>query len=599
MDGSRIAHSRGLMRNALSVLPVFLSALLMAACGEGSAAATSDAGADGGRDGGVDAGLDAGPVPDLVVTACEEVVVPGAAARAGGFVVGYPLVVTESRGADLVFRAPSIARPVFLEVAGLVVRVDPRAPSGFDIAGLAADCGVFAYGVASGDPRADGVTLWTRVTPPEGAAAVTLSWRVSREPSLASPVAQGEVSVAAADDWSAHVDVAGLAPGTTYYYGFTAPDGARSALGRTRTAAPEDALRARFAVASCSSLFSGWFNAYRRIAARDDLDLVIHLGDYIYDFVDENERVRVPPSGDVEDLTDLASHRRRHALYLSDPDLRAARAAHPWLLLWDNHDLARARPEYGGGVQAFREWNPIRPIPAGAAPDVLYRSLRYGRLAEVLVVDVYLFQGRETLPGTSAPAVLGAAQEAWLEETIRASDAAWRVIGMQKVLVEFGDLSGWQDFPEARARFLDFFARTGVADNLFLSGDSHITIFQDVVSVDPAAPYDPATGVGALGGEFLPTSITRGNFDETLGPRSERIIGLTRSGFLRANPWQVDLELTSHGYGVVDVTPERVVGESWYSPILAPSDEETLGLSYAMPRGANRWDRARREAVSE
>jgi alkaline phosphatase D len=573
--------------------------LFVAACDAEPPAPGADAGFDAGRDAGMDAGMDAGPVPDRVVGACDEVVVAGAAASAGAFVAGWPLVWAEARGADLVFRAPAVARPTFLEVAGRIVRVDPRAPSGFDVPGLAADCGTFAHGVASGDPRADGVTLWTRATPPAAGTTLTLSWRVSREPSLAAPVAEGVVDVVAADDWTAHVDVSGLAPGTTYYFAFADPDGDRSVLGRTRTAAADDAVHARFAVASCSSLFSGWFNAYRRIAERDDLDLVIHLGDYIYDFVDENERIRVPPSGTVEDLTDAASHRRRHALYLSDPDLRAARAAHPWLLLWDNHDLARALPEYGGGVQAFREWNPIRPLPAGVAPDVLYRSLRYGRLADVFVLDVYLFQGREMLPGSSAPAVLGAAQEAWFESAVGASDAAWRVIGAQKVLVEFGDLSGWLDYPDARSRFLGFFARAGIADNLFLSGDSHITVFQDGVDVDPASPYDPATGAGSVGGEFLPTSISRGNFDETLGPRSERVIGLARSGFLRSNPWQVDLELTSHGYGLVDITPERIVGETWYSPILAPADAETFGLAYAMRRGANRWERVLRTEPTE
>jgi alkaline phosphatase D len=326
---------------------------------------------------------------------------------------------------------------------------------------------------------------------------------------------------------------------------------------------------------------------------------VIHLGDYIYDFVDENERVRVPPSGEVEPLPDLPAHRRRHALYLADPDLRAARAAHPWLMLWDNHDMDRSAPAFGGGVQAFREWNPIQPLPDGAPVDVLYRSLRYGALADVLVVDMYLFQGRETLPGSGAPAVLGATQEAWLEERLRGSTAAWRVVGMQKVLGEFGRLGGWSEFPEARSRLLAFFAREGVRDNLFLSGDSHFTIFQDVVDVTPERPYDPATGAGSVGAEFLATSVSRGNFDEQLGPGLEAVIEATRRSFLDENPWQVDLELTSHGYGIVDVTAERIVAETWYSPVLEPSETERFGLSYALRRGDDRWSRARLEAPTD
>jgi hypothetical protein len=132
------------------------------------------------------------------------------------------------------------------------------------------------------------------------------------------------------------------------------------------TAAAGAASHLRFAVASCSSLYSGWFNAYRRIAERRDRDAMIQLGDYIYDFVDEQERVRVPPSGTVEGLSDVASHRRRHAQYLSDPDLRLARQAHPWIMLWDNHDLSRTPPEYGGGVQAYREWNALPALDAGS-----------------------------------------------------------------------------------------------------------------------------------------------------------------------------------------------------------------------------------------
>jgi alkaline phosphatase D len=526
-------------------------------------------------------------------------VLEGAAAGGRPSVEGWPLLSFEARGADLAFRAPAVARPTFLVVGDTVLRVDPREPSGFDIPGLAADCGPFRHGVASGDPRADGITLWTRWTPPDGATdPATLRWVLASDSGLEAEVASGTVEARAAADWTVHVDVDGLEPSTTYYYRFTAPDGATSALGRTRTAAAAGATHLRFAVASCSSLYSGFFNAYRRIGERDDLDLVIHLGDYLYDFVDENERVRVPPSGAVEDPSDLAGHRRRHAQYLSDPDLRLARRMHPWFLLWDNHDLQRDAPEYGGGVRAFREWNPIRPLEAGAPADVLYRVLRYGELADVFAVDMYLFQGRDPLPGGDAPSVLGTAQYGWLTAELRGSTASWRILGMQKVFADFDVFSGWHDFPEARSRLIGFFEDEGIGDNLFLSGDSHFTVFQDVVD-DPrnaASPYDPSTGEGAVGAEFLAASISRGNFDEQLGTDAGPIIGSIREGYLRDNPHHVDLELTRHGYGVVDVRPTRIVAEVWYSPILAPASAETFGGGYAIPRGANRYDRMRRDA---
>lgn len=563
-----------------------VGAALLVACGGDPA---PDAGVDAGHDAGVDAGapdagFDAGPEPDVTVTACEEVVIEGAA---GAVVDGWPLVATEDRGADLAFVAPGVARPTFLFVGDTVVRVDPR-DEAFAIPGLASACGPFTDGVASGDPRPDGVTLWTRWS--EATLPATLSFQVASDPSLATVVASGSVEATADADGTVHVDVGGLAPATTYYYRFTGPGGEPSAIGRTRTAG--DRERLRVAVASCSSLFSGWFNAYRRIAERDDLDLVIHLGDYIYDFVDEDEPVRVPPSGEVEEPSDLAGHRRRHREYLADPDLRLARQMHPWLALWDNHDLERDAPARGGGVQAFREYLPIQPPPTGASPDVLYRALRYGDLADVLIVDMYLFQRQDTLPG-GEPSALGAAQWTWLTGELAASRAAWRVLGMQKVFGEMGPFSGWTDFDAERSRLIGHLAAEGVVDVVFLSGDSHFTIFQDVVDhpTDEARPYDPATGAGAVGAELLATSISRGNFDEQLGAGSLPVIERLRAGFLRDNPHQVDLELVSHGYGVVDVTRERVEAQVFYSPILGPADTETPGPIHTVARGANRWTR--------
>ncbi|MEM9190904.1 MAG: alkaline phosphatase D family protein [Myxococcota bacterium] len=527
---------------------------------------------------------DVEPTPDEVVTACDAVVVADAA---GATVEGWPLVYSESQDGDLSFRAPAVARPTFLTVGSTLLRVDP-APGNFEIPGLAADCGSFAHGVASGDPRPDGVTLWTRYST-DGADAVPLRWAVSTNPAMSAPVAEGEAIAAPNRDWTVHVDVAGLAPATTYYYRFQDPSGEASTLGRTRTAGGETL---RFAVASCSSLYSGWFNAYRRIGERNDLDLVIHLGDYIYDFVDEDETIRVPLSGSVEDPTDLAGHRRRHADYLSDPDLRAARAAHPWFLLWDNHDLVRNAPDFGGGVQAFREWNPLPPMPPDGSREQIYRVLRWGRLADLFLIDMLLFQREATLP-SGAPGVLGDAQFAWLQTELRASQAQWRVLGMQKVFAEFGPFSGWQDFPEARSRLIRFLADENIGNNLFLSGDSHFTLFQDVVD-DPlnmTQPYDPTTGIGAVGAELMASSITRGNFDEQLGTTATMLVDPLRSGFLEQNPHQVDMELTQHGYGVVDVQAERVVTELWYSPILEPSDRETFGGAYAIDDGQNRFRR--------
>ena len=539
--------------------------------------------------------VDAGPPPDRVVTSCSEVVVAGAASSGVPAIEGWPLLVGEARGADLVFRAPAVARPTRLSVGTLVIQVDPRGGPSFDVPGLAADCGPFQHGVASGDPRPDGVTLWTRWTPTGATASAEVQWVIATDSALRTVIRRGTATARPDVDWTVHVDASGLSPSTTYYYRFTAPDGEVSALGRTRTAAAGAASHLRFAVASCSSLYSGWFNAYRRIAERRDLDAMIHLGDYIYDFVDEQERVRVPPSGTVEDLTDVASHRRRHAQYLSDPDLRLARQAHPWIMLWDNHDLSRTPPEYGGGVQAYREWNALPALDAGQPRDRLYRTVRYGDLVDLVVVDATLFEDRDPLPGDAGRSRLGTVQYDWLMSGLRRSRATWRLLATQKVFTEFSAFSGWQGHEAARSQLIGFLRDERIQDNVFLVGDSHFTIFQDVVDnpLNAASPYDPTNGRGAVGAEFLPTSITRGNFDEQLGSAAASSIPGVRTSFLRRNPHQVDLELASHGYGIVDLTPERVVTEVWYSPIPGPADAETFGGGYAIPRGANRYARTR------
>src|SRR5262249_55947299 len=145
-----------------------------------------------------------------------------------------------------------------------------------------------------GDPLPDGVMLWTRVTPASPTPQLTVQWEISDTPAFATILLRGTASARAEHDFTVRVDVRGLAPAHTYFYRFTDAGGLRSAVGRTRTAPGPHVDQLRFAVASCSSIYSGYFNAYRRIAERADLDLFIHLGDYLYDFVDDQERVRVP-----------------------------------------------------------------------------------------------------------------------------------------------------------------------------------------------------------------------------------------------------------------------------------------------------------------
>ena len=355
-------------------------------------------------------------------------------------------------------------------------------------------------------------------------------------------------------------------------------------------------------MASCSSIFSGYFNAYRRIAEREDLDLVIHLGDYLYDFVDENEQVRVPEP-EPEDPSDVAGWRRRHGYYLSDPDLRLARAMHPWMVMWDNHDLQRNEPPaYGGGVQAFREWVPMRQ-PDPARPEIGYRALSYGALLQVILADVLLYRDIEMVPGSSEASILGEEQYGWLDGTLTGSTQSWRIIGSQKLIgtllvppgvTEGGyfDTGTRDGYHASRTRLFDRLASLGLKDNVVLSGDSHISVMMDLVDdpANPAAPYDPATSDASVGVEVLASSVSRGNFDEQLGPVYALIDGIT-ADIAGRNPHQAYLDLVEHGYGLLDIQPDRIVAELWYSPVLQVSEQERMGMSLRVDRGSGKWTR--------
>lgn len=528
-----------------------------------------------------------------------------------------PLLFVSTRGSDAELRAPAVVAPTTLRLslnaedrAGTVhsssteITVNPLPADASLAPGMAWDCAPFLHGVASGEPRANSVTLWTRITPNPGLTSVPVAWQVASEPSFANIVARGTRNVGTDADFTLSIDVEGLQPARTYYYRFLSAEGVTSAIGRTRTAPAGAVERLRIAVASCSSVYSGYFNAYRRIAERAELDLVIHLGDYIYDFVDEQEQVRVPSPYPTEP-TNLQQWRERHAYYLADPDLRRARAMHPWMMIWDNHDVdAGSPPSYGGGTQAFREWNAIRT--SDGEPNRIYRSAPFGDLVDLFLLDALLHRNRDKVPGTDAPSILGNEQFEWLRDGLRASRATWRLLGNQRLLGtvrinptyaqfiggerrEVFDPGAWDGFPEDRSRLLSLLTTEGIKDNLILSGDSHVSIALDLIDT-PRVPGAPSAGV-----ELLPTSISRGNFDETLSTLPPALQTSTLNAILSdtrgRNSHHVYVELTKHGYGTLDITRDRIVAAFWYSPLLQRSDAEEAGPTVTVERGANRWTR--------
>lgn len=373
--------------------------------------------------------------------------------------------------------------------------------------------GVFRHGVASGDPLADRVILWTRVTPaaeerhdPVASSAapgpfVAVDWVLARDPALRDIVLRGSAPATAARDHTMKVDVAGLAPATTYYYRFAAL-GEHSAIGRTRTLPVGPTPRLRLAFASCSNIAFGHFNAYAAIARRPDLAAVLHLGDYLYEYANgtygDGTALGRSPEPDREIVT-LSDYRTRHAQYKRDPDSREMHRQHPLIAVWDDHESANDSwfggadnhdPDAGEGswadrkaaaMRAWREWMPVREIHADGSSRI-FRSFRFGDLADLVMLDTRLV-GRDR-PAASpdehdvmrdpARTLLGVEQEAWLHRQLsrsRADGTLWRILGQQVPMSTLVDGHGetfmtdkWDGYAATRDRLFDHLEREGIGD---------------------------------------------------------------------------------------------------------------------------------------
>lgn len=337
----------------------------------------------------------------------------------------------------------------------------------------------FEHGVASGDPLDDRVILWTRVTPRESQRKIRVKVEVASDEKFESLVYSSVKSATAESDYTVKIDVAGLSAGTVYYYRFRSGDAA-SVVGRTRTLPRGDADSVRLAVFSCANYpasHGGYFNVYGHAAKTADVDAVVHLGDYIYEYgkapdsgSDNAGRTGrdFPEYSDKEILT-LDDYRKRYALYRTDPQLQALHAAHPFITVWDDHEVAN--DAYVGGAQnhnegegsfdarkeaalrAYYEWMPVRPVEKNDSGRV-YRSFSFGNLVELFMLDTRLAGREKQLSykdysdpdtgfdarrfrediGSADRTLLGRDQLAWLQGKLAGSTAAWQVLGQQVLM---------------------------------------------------------------------------------------------------------------------------------------------------------------------
>jgi len=328
---------------------------------------------------------------------------------------------------------------------------------------------VFLHGIASGDPTADSVILWTRVSV-DSSRAVDVNWRIAEDREMTQIVASGRTRTDASKDFTVKVDADGLSAGSTLFYRFTVAN-ERSAVGRTRTLPTGPVDTAKLAVVSCANHPAGFFNVYREIAGQSDLDAVVHLGDYIYEYglngyaSEKAEALgRVPEP--ATELRTLLDYRLRHAQYKRDPDSQAMLASLPLIAVWDDHEIANNAWREGAeghqeddgewntrrnaAIQAYYEWMPIRGKPRGRRTKV-FREFRYGDLASLIMLDTRLY-GRDRQPhaGPDVDAesiesaladpgrrMLGHRQERWLRRRLKnASDTTWQVLGQQVLMTE-------------------------------------------------------------------------------------------------------------------------------------------------------------------
>ncbi|MEO1438252.1 MAG: alkaline phosphatase D family protein, partial [Bacteroidota bacterium] len=364
----------------------------------------------------------------------------------------------------------------------------------------------------------------------------------------------------------------------------------------------------KFVVVSCNNYQSGYFNAFGRIAERNDIDAVIHLGDFIYEyetggfgFDPEIGRTHDP---DNEILT-LEDYRIRYGFYRLDSDLRRAMQQHPFIHIWDDHEVANDAWRDGAqnhdpilegdyqtrkseATKAFFEWVPLTDNP----DSLVYRSLNYGDLAKLVLLDTRHEERTLQVDSTTDPNIndpnrvlLGQQQLDWFKSELQTPDQQWKVVGNQVLFshllldafeplfpgVSDGFLDIWQGYPSRRDTILEFLETEAIQDAVFVTGDIHVSMAFDV-SKDPADPanYNPINGDGAVAVEFVTPSISSNNFDEAVG---EAAAGLFEGVFPGANPHSEFIDFTEHGYFVLDVNPNRVQADYYFVPTVRNPDQ--------------------------
>ncbi|CAG5080348.1 alkaline phosphatase D family protein [Parvicella tangerina] len=433
----------------------------------------------------------------------------------------------------------------------------------------------FYHGVASGDPLTDRVILWTRITDDTlSADSVLVEWRVATDTTMMNVVSSGSGYAKSSKDWTFKVDATGLSENNWYYYDFYALDH-YSLRGRTRTAPAGDVDSLRFGVVSCSNYEVGYFTPYRYLKERNDIDCILHLGDYLYEYGTSGNsigREEVVPANEIITLSD---YRLRHSHYKLDQDLRKLHQNYPFITVWDDHESANDAYHDGAenhdpgtegawtdrlsaSGQAYHEWLPIRTPQPGEIS--IYRDFQFGDLINLPMVDTRI-EGRDEQAGAAEAddptrSILGPTQYNWLVNNLTNSTAQWNIVGNQVMfapLEVFGlavNYDQWDGYNYEREQLMNVVADSNVRNFIVLTGDIHTSWVNDI----PYDNYDAGSCTGSAGVEFVVTSVTSTSFPFNVGP------GLIQS----MNSHMQYINLAEKGYGIMDVSKTKLQYDFYY-----------------------------------
>ena len=502
----------------------------------------------------------------------------------------------------------------------------------------------FNHGVASGDPSEDSVILWTRISPSLDQndngedIAIPVYYQVAHAPRQNhSPfhepseiIRQGRAYTSAVVDWVVKLDIVGLDSNSVYYYRFFSGQGSTSTIGRTISLprANQDFPKFRIGTFSCSNYPFGYFNAYRH-AAQNNLDLILHLGDYIYEYANGRYGDGTPLGRVHEpnkEIVSLSDYRTRHLQYKSDVDSQLLHSRVPWVVVWDDHEFADDSWVDGAinhnqfqqgswtdrkaaAMRSYFEYMPIRPLPILSPGKIqIFRTFDIGKLLSLILLDTRMY-GREHTDLFAKSKVffenrtiLGHDQESWFHDELTHSKnrgAKWRLVGNQIIFAPFRPAfriavgrDCWDNYPRNRERVLHHIALTNISNVVFLTGDIHSSWVHEV-PLDPWAPklYNANSGQGSYAVEFVGPSVTSPAPGEVKQKFNWVVKKLEQVG-LQQEPHLKFVDLSRHGYMVTEVTEENVRQEYWYvSTIRSRSSSAVLGAVFNVNTGYSKVHR--------